>query len=213
MNNNVLYGVVFGLLGFSGIVLGMELEMSKDQSKNEYFSLFIKNNGVGVIKKCTIDYQKTKSTIVKESQSMNLVKTMPIRCEKIKEVEDVNFAILGPLLDKGERFHFDIQVSAEKKERYVIDQVTVKSWPIQWDEIKNKKFGSLGKYFTSDPVVYDLHDNKATDVATLNCSTINETQESPMIEIFESVGSIALVVYMVYFFRNNPMALTLFPKL
>ena len=44
MNNNVLYGVIFGLLGFSGIVLGMELEMSKDQSKNEYFSLFIKNS-------------------------------------------------------------------------------------------------------------------------------------------------------------------------
>lgn len=206
MNNRIVYGVMFGLLGFSGIILGME-----DVSKNEYFSLFIKNDGSGVIKKCTIDYQKTKSSIVKKPESMHhLVKTMPIHCEKVKKVEDVNFSILGILLERGEKFHLETQGNAEKKESYVIEQVTVKSWPMQWDEIKNRKYGSISKYFTSDPVVYDLHDKEATNVPTLNCSTVNEAQENSIIDMAETFSSIALVAFVVYFCRNHLKTCTLF---
>ena len=205
MNNKIVHGVVFGLLGCSGMMFGMELDKSKQAHKDAFFSLIVKKNGPCTIKKCTIDDAEAKTIMVRELGSAHkLVTTRPVCYEKIKQVEDINFSMLGPLLDKREKFVIEIQTTDHNKEKYVIDQVNVKSWPIQFDEIRNGKYGSIGKYLTSDSVVYDLQDDKSTQLPVLRCAN-SEPYEYQLLETFSSVALIAMVFF---YWKKNPMVFT-----
>ena len=204
MNNKIVHGIVFGLLGCSGITFGMELQKLQQDNKGECFSLCIKKNGLFAIKKCTIDDAESKTIIRRDVGSIhNLVKTTPIHYKKIKTVQDINFSTLGSLLDKGEKFFLEVQAANQDKEKYLIDQVDVKRWPILFDEIRNGKWGSVGKYFSSDFVV-DLHDSKPNNnnAAVLSCLN-SEPYDYPLTE---TLGSIALIALLFFYWKKSPMA-------
>jgi hypothetical protein len=194
---------VFVLLGMSGIIFGMEADQNKNNT-DTCFSLFIKNNGHAVVKRCTVDASKIQSLIVQQSAiTDHIVTTIPVQYKKIKKVLCDDYARINELINIHKKFLLKNQALQEE---YVINQVIIKSWPLQWDEMKRGNYESVNKYLTRDAHVYDLCDSDP-NLTVLNCRNHDVVQGFRIVNA-EPLNTIAVCAFILYFYSKNPMTLT-----
>lgn len=201
MNNKVVYIVACGLLLASGIVFCMESDQSLKENKVSYL-LCVKHNGHGSIQKSTVVDLHATTTIVTSGSGKNLVTTMPIRCETLHKIEGINMSTLGDLLAKKEQFQLKVKRTGDQSDNYLIDQIKVRSWPIQFDEIINRNYRSVNQQFADKNTVHDLQKSGSPNV--LDC-ILREQYNYPLFEIVETSGYIALAAVLFYYWEKNPI--------
>ena len=191
-------GVVLMALCLSSGAFGMMKLHNK--GSNEYCGLFIEEDGTFIIKKCTIEPQRWERRITERGDYF--VTTTPIRHEEIGKINPLDCDTLELLLDTRKNFILAGPINAGANKGYLIEQIVIHRWPINWAEIiKERKYGSIQRWMNS-PFICNLEKNSDD-----NHNTITYT---PVVEIHNNaryVPYISVLVFLVYYYRNNPMKL------